>query len=224
MLKPKKKISKQELKKDPFLEFINNAQNWVSKRKKLIYQVAIGILAVIVVVYFVGNSRKSNYNNAESLLSEALLSQDLGDSENSRFQLQNLIDEYGSTHAGIQGSYYYGKILFEEENYTEAETYLSEYVKDGTAPELLSAAYKMLADIKYENNENKKAEDLLSKGAEIAKDTVYENELALLYANQLNINGKSDKALKIVNNILEQDNILVSIKKMAEEIKGRIEG
>lgn len=224
MLKPKKKISKQELKKDPFLEFINEAQNWVSERKKIIYQVGIGIIVVVAVLYFAGNTRTNSNNEAEALLGEALLSQDLGDFENSRFQLQNLIDEYSDTKAGKQGLYYFGKILFEENNYTEAETYLSEYVKEGSIPELQSASYKMLANIAITNGDGEKSEILLSKGSEISKNTVYENELALLYANQLDLNGKSDKALKIVDIILVQDELLGTTRKMAEELKGRIEG
>ena len=38
MLKPKRKISKQDIKKDPFLEFINNGQKWLQDNKKIIFK------------------------------------------------------------------------------------------------------------------------------------------------------------------------------------------
>jgi hypothetical protein len=48
--------------------------------------------------------------------------------------------------------------------------------------------------------------------------------MSLLLANKYFENGKIDKAKKIVDNILNQENILFSIKKTAEELQGRIEG
>ncbi len=224
MLKPKKKMTKKELKKDPFLEFVNDAQNWFSERKKLIYRVAIGIAAVIIMIYLTGNSRANSNTEANALLGKAMLSQDLGDFENSRFQLQTLIDDYSGTTAGKQGSYYLGKLLYDEADHAEADKYLTDFIKKGEAPELLTAAYKMLADIAQGNGNNDLAEEYYSKGAAIANGTVYSHEITLLYANQLNSNGKSDKALKIVNRILEEDDLLFSTQKMAEELKGKIEG
>mgnify|MGYP000568846056 CR=1 FL=1 len=58
MLKPKRKISKQEIKKDPFLEFINNGQQWLKEKKKTIYQVVFGVIVVITIIYFINNNRK----------------------------------------------------------------------------------------------------------------------------------------------------------------------
>jgi hypothetical protein len=224
MLKPKRKITKKELKKDPFLEFINDAQNWFSDRKKLIYRVVIGLVAITVILYVIGKSRSTSNYEAETLLGKAMLSQDLGDTENFRFQLQSLVDDYSGTQAGKQGSYYFGKLLYDEANFSSAEIYLKSYVKKGNIPELLTASYKMLASIAHINKDNELAEEYYSLGAEVSHDTVYENEMELLYANQLNINGKSNRALKIVNNILEKDDLLLSTEKAAQELKGKIEG
>jgi predicted negative regulator of RcsB-dependent stress response len=224
MLKPKRKISRQELKKDPFLEFINDAQKWTSDRKKIIYQVVIGTLALIAVVYFVGNSRINNVSTASAMLGKALLSQDIGDIENAKFELQNLVDEFKGTKPGAQGSFYLGKLEYDDKNFDEAIKYLSEYVTKGQNDELISASYKILADISLNTGDTTNAEDYLNKGAEAAENTVYKDEMALLYANQLFSNGKSDKALKIAETILKREDILFSIKKMAEELIGKIEG
>ena len=45
-----------------------------------------------------------------------------------------------------------------------------------------------------------------------------------MYAKQLFENGNSAKSLKIVNEILDKDDILFSVQKIAEELKGKIEG
>jgi len=224
MLKPKRKITKQELKKDPFLEFINETQQWIYDRKKIIYQVVFGVIAVIAIVYFVSNSRSNNNNAASAMLGKALLSQDVGDAENAKFELKNLIDEFSGTTSGNQGSYYLGKMEFDENNHEAAITPLTYFVENGKSPELLSASCKMLADISLKNDNTDEAENHFEKGAKAAANTVYENEMNLLYANQLISNNKSDKALKIIDDVLEKEDILFSTQKMAEELKGKIEG
>jgi len=224
MLKPKRKITKQELKKDPFLEFIADTQQWISDRKKIIYQVVVGVIAVVAIVYFVSNSRANNNEAASAMLGKALLSQDLGDTENTRFELQNLVDEFSGTESGILGTYYLGKSFFDENNYDKSLKYLTDYTKDGNNSELLSASYKMLASISINDEDMDGAEEYLNKGSNIAENTVYEDEISLLYADQLITNNKSDRALRIVEGILEKDDILFSTRKLAEELKGKIEG
>jgi len=224
MLKPKRNISKQDLKKDPFLEFINDSQKWLQKRKKIIYQVLFGIVAVVLVVYFISNSRSNSKVDSETLLGKALLSQDLGDMENSKFQLQSLVDDFSSTPAGNQGKYYLGKMLFDDGEFETASEYLKEFVKKGNNSILMTTAYKILSEIALQNNDASQAEGYLQKGAKFSDGTVYEQEMSLLFANQLFENGKIDKAKNIVDDILVQENILFSVKKSAEELMGRIEG
>jgi len=117
MLKPKKKFSKQEIKKDPFLEFINNGQKWLQDKKIIIYQIVFGVIAIIAVVYFVSNNRISSGIAGEALLGKALLSQDMGDVENAKFQFQTLVDDYDGTNAGVEGKYYLGKMTFDDGQY-----------------------------------------------------------------------------------------------------------
>jgi predicted negative regulator of RcsB-dependent stress response len=224
MLKPKRKITRQEIQKDPFLEFINEAQQWLKDNKKLIYQVAFGVIAVVAVLYFLNNSRSNSSNEGEALLGKALLSQDMGDVENTKFQLQSLVDDYAGTDAGLEGKYYLGKIAFDNgENETTVE-YLNDYVKKGKNSILMTTAFKILYEIAIIDGNGDEAEKLLEKGIKFAKDTVYGQEMSLLLANQLFDNGKKDKAEKIVDSILEKEDIQFSIKRSAEELKGRFDG
>ena len=224
MLKPKKKITKKELKKDPLLEFINDAQNWLNERKTTIYRVAIGVVAVVLIIFFFNKNSTSNSIEADTLLGKAFLSQDLGDSENAKFQFQLLTEDYAGTDAGKQASYYLGKMNFEEANFEEAERLISEYVKKGSNAELLAASFRMLASIAISREDNAGAESYLQKAADNAEGTVFGYDFSLLYAEQLYKNGNKNKAAKIVQGILEDDEILYSTKKKAEELLGKIEG
>ncbi len=224
MLKPKRKISKQEIKKDPFLEFINNGQQWLQDKKKIIYRIAFGVIAVIAVIYFLNNNRINSGAEGEALLGKSILTQDMGDLENAKFQLQTLVDDYNGTSASITGKYYLGKMFYDDGEIVSASEYLNEYVKKGDNAILITTAYRLLSEIALINSNSKDAEKYLQKGTKFAENTVYHQEMSLLLANQLFENGKTDKALRIVNDILEQENILFSIKKTAEELQGRIEG
>jgi predicted negative regulator of RcsB-dependent stress response len=224
MLKPKKKFSKQEIKKDPFLEFINSMQGWFQEKKKIIYQITFGVIAVLAVIYFLSNNRINAGKEGETLLGNALLSQDIGDVENAKFQLQTLVDDYDGTKAGIEGKYYLGKSLFENSEIETAAEYLNKYVKKGNNAILMTTAYKILAEIALKNTNSEEAEKYLQKGAKFAENTVYHQEMSLSLANQYFENGKINKAKKIVDDILQKENILFSIKNTAEELQGRIEG
>ena len=223
MLKPKRKISKQEIKKDPFLEFINNGQKWLNENKKTIYQVVFGLIIVATAIYFLNNNRIGSRIEGDALLGKALLAQDMGDVENSKFQLQTLVDDYDGTKAGIDGKYYLGKMLYDEGEIEMAYEYLNEFVKKGDNAILMTTAYRLLSEISLNNTNGEDAEKYLQKGAKFAENTVYHQEMSLLLANRLFENGKISKAKKIVDNILQLENISFSAKKTAEELLGRIE-
>ena len=224
MLKPKRKISKQEIKKDPFLEFINSAQQWLQINKKVLYQIAFGIVAVILIIYFVSNRRGNSTIESEGLLGKALLAQDMGDLENAKFQLQTLVDDFNGTQAGIEGNYYLGNLAFDGNEIEQAEEYYSNYVAKAKNPILLTTAYKSLAEIALSNDNVILAEKLLKKGSSAAENTVYHDEMLLLLADRQIKNGDIDNAKKIVDKILDKENLLFSVKKAAEELLGRIGG
>ena len=180
MLKPKRKISKQEIKKDPFLEFINNAQQWFQDKKKIIYQVVFGVITVITVIYFLNNNRIKSGTAGEALLGKALLSQDIGDVENAKFQLHILVDDYDGTKAGVEGKYYLGKMALDDGDTETASEYLNEYVKKGNNAILMTTAYKILAEVATKNINSEEAEEYLQKGIKIAKNTVYQQEMLLI--------------------------------------------
>ena len=71
----------------------------------------------------------------------------------------------------------------------------------------------MLASIAISRDDKEGAETNLQKAANNAEGTVFEYDFALLYAEQLNKNDKKTKAVKIVQGILEDDEILYSTKK-----------
>ena len=48
MLKPKKRITKKEIQRDPFLESINKAQNHLQDRRSNYMKIALGLIVVLI--------------------------------------------------------------------------------------------------------------------------------------------------------------------------------
>jgi len=60
MLKPKKKITRKELKKDPVLEKISQIENLVRKQRKLVSYILLGVVVVVLLTILLVNSKKKS--------------------------------------------------------------------------------------------------------------------------------------------------------------------
>ena len=64
MLKPKRKITRKEIKKDPFLESIDKLENNFKQNKKTYLNIAIGLIASVLVINILLN--KQSQKNIDS--------------------------------------------------------------------------------------------------------------------------------------------------------------
>ena len=108
MLKPKKKISKKEIKEDRLVTSYYEATSWYQNNKKLVNGVLTGLVVVAIVVFAYINNVSSNNQKATAELGKVLSYYDQGRydvainvnlQENVR-GLQAIVDDYGSTKAG----------------------------------------------------------------------------------------------------------------------------
>ena len=220
MLKPKAKITKKEMKKDPLLETINTLFEKYNEYKSMIFRAGIGIIALTVIIIFLFNRQGSQQKPAAILLGNALVSLDTGDIENAQFQFEVLTGEHGSTRSGKTSNYYLGSIYFDKGDYDDAKTYLEQFINSASENILLSSGHFMLSNIyKRESNQDKEEEhlELAVKFSSIPHNR-HSLELALaeLYVDK----GTEEMAMEIVQKILNLENISSGNKKKAEELSG----
>ena len=134
MLKPKKKISKREIKEDRLVTSYFEATTWYQANKKIVNGVLTGlvVLAIVIVAYF--NNVSSNNLKATTELGKVLMYYDQGKYDlaiNGNLQdnvrgLQSIVDDYGSTKAGKLACFYLANSYFAQGDYDKALKYFDD--------------------------------------------------------------------------------------------------
>jgi tetratricopeptide (TPR) repeat protein len=120
MLKPKKRITRHELKEDKLVTMSLQAKNYVEENYKQVLGTVFGIFAVFALVtiwnYYSGLNREA----AAGILGIAQIEYSNMNYDQATSRLEKLIDEYGSTDEADQGTFLLANIYFQQKKYAEA--------------------------------------------------------------------------------------------------------
>ena len=220
MLKPQRKIIRKEIKRDPFLETIDKIEyNFEQNRKTYLY-IALGLIAVIISANFLLNKQSQKDIDSNSALGIALVAFDNEDYENAKFQFETILSDFSGTNSSNIANYYLGKISFENNDLTKAESYLNEYLNNSEPDILIPGTIKILSNIALKNNEFEKAIKLLDRGLRLGLDNNISNEFKLLKVSILIEQDKIEIAQNILNEILLEKKLPIHLKQHSEELIG----
>ena len=220
MLKPQRKIIRKEIKRDPFLETIDKIEyNFEQNRKTYLY-IALGLIAVIISGNFLLNKQSQKDIDSNSALGIALVAFDNEDYENAKFQFETILSDFSGTNSSNIANYYLGKISFENNDLTKAESYLNEYLNNSEPDILIPGTIKILSNIALKNNEFDKAIKLLDSGLRLGFDNNISNEFKLLKVSILIEQDKIEISQNILNEILLEKKLPIHLKQRSEELIG----
>jgi len=171
MLKPKKKITKQELKEDKFVKFSLLAKTYVDENYQTIMRsaLAIGVLIILFVFYYY-NAQETD-REANSQLGIAAIEYANGNLKKASERLVRLIEEYDGTDATDQGMFILANIYFQQKKYADAQTYYDKFIGNYTGSSiLLASGYAGLAACEEVNANFSEAADLYEQAAELAPE------------------------------------------------------
>ena len=220
MLKPKRKITRKEIKKDPFLESIDKLENNFEQNKKTYLIIAIGLIASILVINILLNKQSQKNIDSNSDLGMALVAFDNEDYDNAKFQFETIVSEYSGTNSSNVANYYLGKISFENDDLDKSKTYLNAYLKDPEPDILIPGAIKMLSNIALKSSEYDKAIKLLDRGIRLDLNSDIINDFKLLKVSILKDQGKPEIAQNILDEILKEEKLPNHLKRLSEELIG----
>ena len=220
MLKPKRKITRKEIKRDPFLETIDKIEYNFEQNKKIYLNIAIGVIGGIFLINILLNKQEQKDIDSNSALGVALVAFDNADYDNAKFQFENIVSDYSGTNSSNVANYYLGKIYFDEKDLNKSEEYLNKYLNDAEPNVLVPGAIKILSNIALNNSEYDNALKLLDKGIRLNLNANIINDFKLLKVSILKEQGKLEIALNILNNILSDESLPNHIKQRSEELMG----
>ena len=222
MLKPKRKISKKEIKRDPFLESIFSIKTHFTDKKQRYTRIILAVLAVFIIGSFYLKSQDTNRESAENILSKAMVFLALNDEDNAMIHLQEVIDEYGSTVAGRNASFYLGRIYLDKGEYDLALPYFEKYASNGRNPILTGSVYQAIVNI-YRSKQDLSNAIKFQKMCIKHSNSKEEKAWASLTLADLSLaNGDKVTASELVKSILADFKNNNGIKQRADEITGRI--
>ena len=220
MLKPKRKITRKEIKRDPFLETIDKIEYNFEQNKKIYLNIAIGLIGGIFLINILLNKQEQKDIDSNSALGVALVAFDNADYDNAKFQFENIVSDYSGTNSSNVANYYLGKIYFDEKDLNKSEEYLKKYLIDAEPNVLVPGAIKILSSIALNNSEYDNALKILNKGIRLKLNANIINDFKLLKVSILKEQGKLEIALNILDNILSDESLPNHIKQRCEELMG----
>ncbi len=224
MLRPKKKITKKDIQRDPFLESVDQAQAHLEGNRSLYFKIGSAVLISIVAFNILSNKNNQQIQKASASLGEALITLDRNDKTTAQFQLETVLNNYDKTPSSAAATYFLGKMMYDSEQFEEAKTYLESYVKGSPKGFLLAPTCIMLSDISIKENDFNDAVNFLDKGINYATS---DKDIRLLKLRKASIEldrGNSDIAKSIVQEVLLDEKTTGWNKQIAQEIVGRISG
>jgi outer membrane protein assembly factor BamD (BamD/ComL family) len=140
MLKPKKKISRKEIKKDPVLEKISQIEHLVREKSKVILYVVVAVVILLVLSFAMIRSKQNANRQASGELGMAELALASGDIDNAIVQFEAIVEKNPNTEKAGMATIILGQTHILKDDYEKAETYFWSYIKDYKDDNLLTAA------------------------------------------------------------------------------------
>ncbi|MEE9165479.1 MAG: tetratricopeptide repeat protein, partial [Nitrospinota bacterium] len=153
MLKPRKRLTKQQIKEDKFVTYYFKAQDFISQNSRYVTWGLIGIPVVIFASFIFSNIRQEKDKSANIELSKARIDYFAENYESAMSTLNNLTENYGGTQAGKKGLYYLANAHFMSKNFDEAEQYFGQFLDQSSDKDLTVSALAGIAACQEEKGD-----------------------------------------------------------------------
>ena len=223
MLKPKRKITRKEIQKDPFLESIFSFKEHFENRKQLYIKIILSVVGVFIVGFLYNSNSVTNENEADYGLSIGMIYHNQGDYQNAIMQFQQIVDEYSNTKSGYDASFYIGKIHFERGNYDLALPHFERYVSGSNNNFILSSAYESLSVIYEDKNDLYAAISYQKKSINKSISELGSAFSKLRLAKLHILNNDKDRAIKVMDEVIDNHKDNFDIKKEYDYLYGLLE-
>jgi TolA-binding protein len=224
MLKPKKRLTKKQIKEDKFVTYYFKAQDYVQKNQKIVSSVIIGIIAVVAIsILFVRSKRAAEANasielaRAESALQESNLNTAID-------MLKSLADNYSGTKNAGRAVFQLANVYFERQDYEMARQYYEQYLDDYGSDEIMaSSAYSGIGASLEQREEFLEAAYYYKKGAEKFPEHFEAARQLMNAARCFRLANNKVEAKELYQRIIDdypESNVVRNAEMMLSELQG----
>jgi predicted negative regulator of RcsB-dependent stress response len=220
MLKPQRKITRNEIKRDPLLETLDRIESGFENNKKTVTNIGVFLIASIIGLYIIYNNSKQNELESNSAFGIAMIAYTNNDYKNAKFQFETILSNFDDTDGSDIANYFLGKIAYKNNNYDDANLYLNNYLNSASEPLMACGAIKLLHSISSQKSNYNESIDILKKGNKFNLSVGSKLELQVLeIITDIKLNDFAN-ARKKLDKILKLKNIPQSIRLQADELSG----
>ncbi len=207
MLKPRKKITKKELKQDRLVTTYFKTIDYLRNNRKIVSGTVTGLVIAIIVVVAYMNNVRSNNSKAATELSQVLAAFNggayqvamNGDPAHNVTGLKAIVENYGSTETGEEAKVYLADCYYYLGDYDNALKYFKDY--DGSDKFLQASAYAGVAEVYEIRGENKDAAEYYERAASVDSKNFLTPEYLVGAARNYIKTGKGERAITLLTRV-----------------------
>lgn len=213
MLKPRKKITRKELKRDPLMEALYRLRHfWLENRTRISRYGSIS-LVVIILVFLVVRWRASQNEKAAAVVGQAFVEYGQGNYSAVIALLSAHVDEYSGFKAFGNGLYLLARSELFLGDTTGAEEHYRHYIDDyGNDPLLKAGALAGLGIIAEGRWQYQDAADLFLRANQSAPTASLKQQYAIYAGRNYILSGQPEEALEILKPILQEGELDFQIR------------
>ncbi len=167
MLKPKKKLTRRQLKRDPLLDTLANTRQIMEQNRQKIMRWGGGLLVALLLLWGWRYSAAQSEAEAMAAATKALDAYFAGVNANVIAELENVVTNYGDKEGAQDALFYLAQTRIDSGQYDEATQLLERLRDDTDDPDLKCAALLKLAYLKELNKDFAAAGDLYLEAAKV---------------------------------------------------------
>lgn len=204
MLKPRKRLTKKQIKEDKFVTFYFKAQNFISQNSRYFTWGLVGIPVVIFASFILSNIQQEKEQSANIELSKARIDYFAENYESAISTLNNLAENYGGTKSGKKGLYYLANAHFMSQNFDEAEQYFRQFLDQSSDLDLMVSALAGIAACQEEKGYFSIAAETYKEAAEKYEDGFMAPQNLYDSARCFSLSGKTQEATGMLSKLIEK--------------------
>ena len=205
MLKPRKRITRKEIKQDKLVTFYFKINDWIGENTKIVYGGLIAIIVVVAATFFISSQQRSSEETASADFAKAERMFENGNYRDAIDLLNVIVDNYGGTKSGRVGKFFLATAHYNLGEYVLAEENFRKYLLKGVNDPLLSSsAMNGIAACLEQRGEYLTAADQYMKAAKKYSKEIFASSALLDASRCYNQSGEKDTAAEVLKKLLAE--------------------